>query len=390
MDTETLDKKYFTRSESLMELVRSEGSYLVDEQGKKYIDFLMGWCVGNLGWGNKTIEKAIEHSRKVDYVYPNFLYKPWVELAELLADITPGKLQKSYRTTGGTESVEVAMQLAMCYTKRHKFISIEGSYHGNSIAALSIGSSENRKQFKNLLPNCYKINPPLNKKTLEKVETKLKKCDVAAFIMEPIICSLGILVPEKEFMTGLQELCNKYGTLLVMDEVATGFGRTGKLFATEHFGIEPDIMCLSKAMTGGYAGLGTTITTEKIAEAVEGEFSVYSTYGWHPVSVDAAIANIRYILDNKEELFTNIWEINDFFTKQILQMKFKTSAELNIQGLAIAINLGDTEYADKIKKKCLEKGLILTTSDDKILMFPALNIEKEVAKKGLDILEQCI
>lgn len=390
MDTKTLDKKFFARDESLMELTGSKGSYLIDGQENRYIDFLMGWCVGNIGWGNEAIEKAIENSRKVDYVYPNFIYKPWAELAELLAEITPGKLKKSYRTTGGTEAVEAAMQLAMNYTQRHKFMSIEGSYHGNSIGTLSIGSSENRKQYKNLLPNCYKVNPPLNKKSLEKIEIKLRKEDIAAFIMEPIICNLGVLVPEKEFMTGLQDLCNRYGTLLVMDEVATGFGRTGKLFASEHFNIEPDIMCLSKAISGGYAGIGATITTEKIADAVKEDFNIYSTYGWHPVSVDAALANIHFILDNKDTLLTNVADINALFTSRLKEMKFRKQPKINSMGLAIAVNVGDTDYAEQIKKKCLKEGLIITSESDTLLMFPALTIEKEIAQEGLDILDKCI
>lgn len=392
METKILDETFFARDEyaQLIEVVKSKGSYLVDEEGKQYIDFLMGWCVGNLGWGNEVIEKAIEHSRKVDYVYPHFLYKPWGELAKLLADITPGKLQKSYRTTGGTESIETAMQLAMCYTGRHKFMSIEGSYHGNSIGALSIGSSENRKVYKNLLPHCYKIDPPLDSETLKKIETRLKKKDIAAFIMEPVICNLGVLIPEDAFMKGLQKLCKTYGTLLVMDEVATGFGRTGKLFASEHFNIEPDIMCLAKAMTGGYAGLGSTITTEEIFEAVKDDFNVYSTYGWHPVSVDAAIANIRYMVEHKDSLLNNVWEMSEYFTSRILQMKFKEKTTLSIMGLAIAVNVSDAAYAEQIKNRCLEKGLILSTDNDKLMMFPALTIEKDVAEKGLDILENCI
>src|SRR5688500_9922310 len=163
----------------------------------------------------------------------------------MLARIAPGKLSVSYRTTGGTEAVEGALQIAMAYTGRGKFLSIEDSYHGNSIAAMSIGSSENRETFKNLLPNCRKIPRPLDHNALAKVETQLKKRDVAAFIMEPIICNLAALVPSGEFIRGVRELCTRYGTLFIADEVATGFGRTGKLFACEHFDLEPDILCMA-------------------------------------------------------------------------------------------------------------------------------------------------
>ena len=162
----------------------------------------------------------------------------------------------------------------MAYTGRGTFVSIEDSYYGNSIATMSIGATENRETFPNLLPNCRKIVPPLDRKALGKVETLLKKRDVAAFIMEPIICNLGALVPEDEFMRGVRKLCTRYGTLFIADEVATGFGRTGRLFACEHFDLEPDVLCTAKAITGGYGGLGAVITTSKIANAIKEDFGL--------------------------------------------------------------------------------------------------------------------
>jgi len=259
MHTKKIDKKFLARdipSENL-EIVKSEGNFLFDARGKKYIDFLMGWCIGNVGWGNKEIKEKIKQYKGPDYVRPDYLYKPWAKLAELLANITPGRLQKSFRATGGTEAIEIGLQAAMSHTKRYKFISIEGSYHGHSIGAMSIGSSEFRSWYKNLLPNCHKISPPLDEKAADKLEKLLMRNDIAALVMEPIICSLGVEIPTKKFMSRAQELCKKYGTLFMVDEVCTGFGRTGKLFASEHYGIKPDIMCLAKGITGGYGGLLT-------------------------------------------------------------------------------------------------------------------------------------
>src|SRR3978361_14870 len=156
VDLRQLDKKHFGRQGEPEDVVigNSADSYLTDARGRKYIDFMMGWCVGNLGWGNTEIRAAARKFDGPDYVHPDYLYRPWVELAEMLARITPGKLAVSYRTTGGTESVEGALQIAMAYTGRGKFVSIENSYHGNSIATMSIGASDNRETFKNLLPNC--------------------------------------------------------------------------------------------------------------------------------------------------------------------------------------------------------------------------------------------
>ncbi|MBV9959399.1 MAG: aminotransferase class III-fold pyridoxal phosphate-dependent enzyme, partial [Acidobacteria bacterium] len=138
MNLREKDRAFLVRSASEdLQVVRSEGSYLFDERGRKYIDFLSGWNVGNLGWGGKEIKAAIRRSTSPEYVYPYYLYQPWVELAELLAGLTPGKLRKSFRATGGTEAVELALQVAMIYTRRKGFVSVEDSYHGNSIATLS-------------------------------------------------------------------------------------------------------------------------------------------------------------------------------------------------------------------------------------------------------------
>jgi acetylornithine/succinyldiaminopimelate/putrescine aminotransferase len=391
MNVSEKDRAFLVRSSSVekLQIVRSEGSFLFDARGRKYIDFITGWNVGNFGWGSREIKAAIRRSKSPDYIYPYYLYRPWAELGELLAGLTPGKLRQSFRATGGTEAVEIALQVAMSYTKRHKFISIEDSYHGNSIAALSIGSSENRKQYKNLLPNCHKLKPALDHKAAARVEKLLRGRDIAAFIMEPIILNLGVLIPDKEFMQSLRALCTKYGTLLILDEVATGFGRTGKLFAAEHFGIEPDIMTMAKAITGGYAGMGATITTEKIGHAVREEVNIYSTYGWHPLSVDAAIANLKYIKKHKARLLKNVMEMSDYFMARLSQMKFKHPATVRIKGLAIGIDLGDSDYASKLSDKCRRAGLLITDEDEALTMFPSLKIEQKVAREGLDILEDC-
>ena len=210
--------------------------------GRQYIDFVMGWCIGNLGWGMETIRDKINATNHAPYVHPELLYRPWVDVAALLAELTPGELQLSYRATGGTEAVEIALQVAAAFTGRSGFLSIEDSYHGNSIATRSIGASDDHNPHSARLSKCRKIKPPLNAQALDRVETALKKRDVAAFIMEPIVMNLAVMVPVEDFMTGVQKLCKKYGTLLIMDEVACGFGRTGKLFASEHYEIEPDIL----------------------------------------------------------------------------------------------------------------------------------------------------
>lgn len=393
MLTKTLDKKYVGKDTAPedIEVVKAKGSYVYDAKGNRYLDFFMGWNVGNLGWGNEEIKQKADQPDRLEYVYPRFLYKGWAEFAELLAEITPGKLQKSYRVTGGTEAVEAAIQIAMAYTGRNKFLSIEGSYHGNSIATLSVGASSNAEMFKKgLMQGCYKIDPPLDEKAIKKVETRLKKRDIAAFIMEPVIFNLGVMIPEPVFMQRLRDLCTQYGTLLVIDEVGSGFGTTGKMFAVEHFGIEPDIMTMAKSISGGYGGLGATITTKEIADKVEGNIRLYSTYGWYPAAVDGAIANVRYILKNKKQLFQHIQDMSTLFSSRLRMMKFKKPVEFNILGLAIGIDCKEEDYAEEIMEKCRKAGLLVNTQGENICIFPALNIDPKDAEAGLDIFETCI
>lgn len=389
----TRDKKFLARDSDPydIEIVKSESSFVIDAKGKKYIDFTTGWCVGNLGWGVKEIRDRIKNFKGPDYVSPSFLYAPWVELAELLAQITPGNLTKSFKVTGGTEAVDVALRIANVYTQRHKFISIEGSYHGESIGAMSVGSSSFREHQKGLLFKTHKIKPPLNEKAVAQVEKLLKKRDIAAFIMEPIICNLGVLIPEKSFMTKVEKLCKKYGTLFIMDEVATGFGRTGKLFATEHFNLKPDILLMAKAITGGYAPMGAIITTKEVAKAMEFDSSYYSTYGWHPLSVEAAIANIKYILKYQDDLLENTNEMSEYFRERFSEMPFKHEPDIRIIGLAMCIKFDKKGYSSNIVEKAQKKGLLLSMHDDKgFTMFPPLNITKKVVDEGLSILEQCL
>ena len=386
------DQKYFGRGNPAMELevVKAKGSFVYGADGKKYIDFLGGAGVGSLGWGNPKIEEAIRHRERPAYVYPNFHYKGWAELAALLAEITPGNLEKSFRMTGGSEAVEAALEIAMMFTGRKKILSIEGSYHGNTIGALSVGSTSKQKNFPNLLSGCEKIEPPLNEDRLEEVEKLLSTEEFSAVILEPIIINLGVVIPEKAFMEGLDQLCKKYGTLLIMDEAITGFGRTGKMFASEHYNIKPDILCMAKAITAGHAGMGTVITTQKVASKVEGKIGLYSSYGWHPLSVDASIATIRYLQDNEADIFRNIQQLSAFFTEELSEMHFRKKPELRIKGVAIGIDLNDEEYASEVKEKALKEGLLMNTEGTSLLFLPNFLMQKKIAKEGLEILKKCL
>ena len=208
--------------------------------------------------------------------------------------------------------------------------------------------------------------------------------------MEPVIVNLGVVIPEKDFMEKLDRLCKEHGTLLIMDEAITGFFRTGKFFATEHYNIKPDIMCLAKAISSGYAGMGAVMTTDKVAKAVEGKVGLYSSYGWHPIGTDAAIATINYLLNNTEELLDNIEIVGRIFREELPKITFREEPEIRIKGMAIAVDVGDEDYASEIKKKAVEHGLLMNTEGSSLSFLPALNIDAKTVLEGIKILREVV
>jgi adenosylmethionine-8-amino-7-oxononanoate aminotransferase len=380
--------RYLGREEDVeLTVSRASGSYVFNARGRRYIDFISGWCVANLGWNHPVLARALRRFRGPDYVYPEHGYKPWTELARRLAAAAPGRLTKSFRATGGSEAIEFALQAAMLHTKRRRFLSLEDAYHGNTIGALSIGSADNRETYPNLLSSCDRIAPPLDDRALDRIETRLKRRDVAAFVMEPISINLGVLVPSNAFMTGLARLCRRYGTLLVMDEVACGFGRTGRLFATQHFDIEPDILCLGKAITGGVLGMGAMIATPPVAKSMEKNGSFWSTFGWHPRSVAVAIAMLRYMTANRRTLMAGVSAMSALFLLRLASLSFAKPDAINAAGLAISIDAGSDRAAERIRSACRRRGLLLSTQGSRLLLLPPLTIDAATASRGLDILE---
>src|SRR3954469_17851836 len=390
MDVAQRDRRYVAREEPAegVQFARSEGCFLFDQHGKKYVDFTAGWCVGNLGWGNEEVRAAVRDFDGPTYVHPDYLYRGWAELAEALAEIAPVKLTKCYRATGGSEAVEIALQVAMAGTGRQGFVSLDGCYHGNTIGGRSLAGD--RETYPNLLAHCRHVEPPLDERAADRVERLLKGKKVAAFIMEPVVCNLGVLIPSKAFMTRVRDACRKHGTLFVMDEVATGFGRTGKLFASEHFKLDPDVLCLAKAITAGVAPMGATLVTKAVADAPGVGF--YSTCGWHPLSVAAALANLKYWSKHRATLLANVATQSDSFGARLSAMKFAEQPSVRVMGLAIGVEFREkSHYASQLGERCRKAGLLVSAEEDNLLtMFPALTIEREVVREGLDILEQCL
>jgi acetylornithine/succinyldiaminopimelate/putrescine aminotransferase len=209
--------------------------------------------------------------------------------------------------------------------------------------------------------------------------------------MEPISINLGVLIPEKDIIQRVRDLCRRYGTSFIADEVACGFGRTGRVFACEHFDLDPDMLCLAKAMSGGLAPIGAVIATAPLAKSMEeNDGTFYSTYGWHPRSVAAAIATLRDLKANRARLLAGVAEMSEYFRVRLLQLEFERPAAVRIQGLAIGIDVGDEDYADTIQNKCRRNGLLVSTEGSTVLLLPSLVIDQRTAARGLDILARSI
>jgi acetylornithine/succinyldiaminopimelate/putrescine aminotransferase len=376
------DKKFVGRTSPPrdLEIVAAEGSRVRDARGRTLIDFQMGWCVGNLGWNPPEILARVRDFKGPAYVAPQGTYAPWSELARRLVDITPGDLGRAYRCVGGSEAVELALQLAIVRTGRHKLVSLEEAYHGNTFGARSVGDLG----FDAHLAGMKKLAPPLDADALDRLETQLKHRDVAAFIMEPIVMNLGVLVPDDEFMRGLVPLCHRYGTLVIADEVACGLGRTGKLFASEHYELEPDLMCLAKALGSGVAPIATTLATAEIADAVEGDYSFYSTFGWMPIAVEAALGTLDYWDKHGDKLLENI-AARSAQLENALREIFE-DVEISVKGVAANVKLDDEDRVSRIQKRCTERGLIVIGEEEELMLLPPCTVDEETMDDALEIL----
>jgi acetylornithine/succinyldiaminopimelate/putrescine aminotransferase len=386
-DARREDRKYVgrTKDPEALQIVSARGSRVTDAKGRTFIDLQMGWCVGNLGWNHPAIAKRLRAFEGPSYVSPSMMYEPWTALARELAQITPGGLSRSYRAVSGTEANELALQLAMAATGRTKLVSIAGAYHGNSILVKSIGEGGAVT-----IPSCKKLAPPLDAKALDRLETILKHRDVAAFILEPVIMNLGVEIPTDEFLVGARALCDRYGTLLVADEVASGWARTGKLFAIEHSGVVPDIMTLAKAITNGVAPLAAAITTPALADEVKGELEFYSTFGWLPLATEAALATIAVHRAEGEAIADNVARRSGEVLSRLLAMRWQADAEIRIRGLAIAVKLDDEDYIRRIAERCKRAGLIVVPEDEYLVLLPAVTISGADMAEALDILEHAV
>ncbi|MFQ5862444.1 MAG: aspartate aminotransferase family protein [Candidatus Brocadiales bacterium] len=291
-----------------MQIVRGEMQYLYDHAGRRYLDFYAGVSVTNTGHCNPEItEKVVKQLRTLQHTTSIYLTQPVVDLAERLADITPGNLQKTFFCASGSEANEGAVFLAQLFTKRSALLALSTGLHGHTKHALSftgipfwrIDPSPVGGVTFVPAPYCYRcplggVYPGCDLECVKEVERTIARStsEFAAFIAEPVQGNGGIIVPPKEYFPRLKEILDRHGILLIVDEVQTGFGRTGKMFAIEHWGVEPDIMSLAKALGNGIP-IGAFASRSDVASALTHPYA--STWGGNPVAATSAIATLNYI-----------------------------------------------------------------------------------------------
>ena len=335
-----------------LEIVKAEGTELVDAGGKKYLDLIGGISVANIGHRHPAVVKAIREQTDAYLhvmVYGEFIETPEVQFARFLTEHLPQKLDSVYFTNSGTEAVEGAMKLAKRVTGRTQIIAFENSYHGSTQGALSIMGSEYwRNAFRPLLPDILH----LKYNTAESLQSITE--NTACVIAETIQAEAGILAPSHEWMQALRKKCDDTGTLLVLDEIQTGFGRTGKLWGFENFDITPDIILLGKALGGGMP-LGAFLANRQIMSALSTDpvLGHITTFGGHPVCCAAGLAAMKAMID--EEMIESVKAKENLFRSLLVHPKIKAVRSF---GLWLAIEFDSFETNKRIIDNCIANGLV--------------------------------
>ncbi len=387
-----------------MRFSRAEGIYLYDEEGRRYMDLTAGYGALNLGHNPKEVLDAVHESQKLPAVLL-VGYNPLMgALGKTLASLLPGELSVAIVGSGGAEAVENAMKTARASTGRRKFVSCAGGYHGLSFGALSVcGSERFRMTLAPLLEHCALI--PFG--DLNALEQALQGKEVAAFLVEPVQGEGGAVVPPKGYLKGAAELCRKFGTLLVFDEIQTGFGRTGRMFAMEHDEVVPDIVTLSKSLGSGVSPVSASVTTEKIWMAAFGSRDRFdltiSTFAGNPAACAAALKTIEIM--QRDDIPGRARALGDYAKGRLqdLKRKHELIKEIRGQGLMLGIELETAglfsgtmahNLSVMIMGELLHKHRILTSYYDfnpTVIRFePPLIVTTEQIDEAVDAIDKVL
>jgi acetylornithine/succinyldiaminopimelate/putrescine aminotransferase len=358
----------------MLEIVRAEGVFLFGPENEKYLDLISGVSVSNTGHRHPKVVSAIKD--QVDaylhlMVYGEIIQTPQVKYAGMLAGLLPAPLTSCYFVNSGSEAVEGALKLAKKYTGRTRIISFNNSYHGSTHGALSVQGSEYYKNaFRPLLPDTFQIDFN-DSEAIRHINNH-----TACVITEPVMAEAGVVFPENDFLIKLRERCNETGALLVFDEVQTGLGRLGTLFATDRFGVVPDIIVLAKALGGGMP-LGAFISSKEIMSVLSNnpQLGHITTFGGHPVCCAAGLASLEVILE--ENLVAECKRKSELFKTRL---NHKAIKNIRGEGLLLAVKLQDKESVTCAVSHAPAHGLILDYflfNSDHFRIAPPLTISDQ-------------
>ena len=362
-------------------IVKGEGCYCFDADGNKILDMFPGWAVSAIGHCHSKVVEAIRKQAGELLHIDNTLYsEPQGKLAKLLSERAFGG--KCFFCNSGAEANEEALKLARLYTsqEKYKFITAEGGFHGRTLATLT--ATAQPKHHEGLLPLLPGfVYVPFN--DISALESAFSD-EVAAVLIEPIQGEGGINIATEEYLQTIRRLCDKNGAVMIFDEVTTGIGRTGKWFGYQHFGVEPDIMTMAKALGGGVA-IGAMMAKEEIAAAlVPGKHA--STFGGNALACAAAIAVIEAI--EEEDLLENARELGQYTKEKLSQLKQKHFIIDHVRGIGLMIGVQLTGPGSEIANKCLEKGLRINCTQGTVLRFmPPMIATRSQIGEAVDILD---
>ena len=367
----------------MINVAEAKGSYITDKNGKRYLDFVAGVSACSVGHCNDEVIEAIrEQSRLYMHVmvYGEFITDPSLNLAKLLSENLPGNLNCTYFTNSGTEALEGAMKLARRFTGRQKIIAAKNAYHGSTMGALTLmGLEEKKKPFEPLIPEVeFIIYNSIE--DIDKIDNK-----TSCVIVEAIQGSAGFILPEKDYLKKLKIKCKEVGALLILDEIQTGIGRTGKLFGFENFDCIPDVIVYGKGLGGGIP-IGAFTSSKKIMDSLHKNpiLGHITTFGGNPVITAAALQTLKIVLDS--EVMTNTLQYERFIRNKLKHHLIK---EIRGLGLMLCLIMKDSETADKLVLKAKEKGLILfwlLIEKRAVRITPPLTISKKELSEGCNII----
>jgi len=365
-------------------ITRGKGALVWDINGKEYVDCTGSYGVALIGHSHPKVVEAIQkQAEKLISCHAGFYNDMRTEFLQKLVSITPKGLNKAFLSNSGAEAVECAIKLARKFSGKPEIIAMMGAFHGKTMGALSATwDKKYREPFQPLVPEFKHVSPDNLKKVREAITDK-----TAAILVEPIRGEGGVRIPPEGFLQGLREICDEKNVLLIFDEVQTGFGRTGKLFACEHWGVIPDVMCLAKPVAGGLP-IGVTIAKENVMSSFKvGDHS--TTFSGSPLVCAAACATIEVLLE--EKLVERAAALGAYFKGQLENLQSKHKIIREVRGLGLMLGVEFRFDVLNIILKAMDKGVLILDAGRNVLRFlPPLVIEKEQIGKALSVLDSVL